>query len=94
VYRNTNVIITTKVIIAKCVQFVRLYCSNYVIMHGMEIVKFVNIHKEDAIRVLFLTQSDVSMTTPANVGQGSVIFAQARSVARTSFLDGFSKINK
>jgi hypothetical protein len=34
------------------------------------------------------------MTTPANVGQGSVIFAQARSVARTSFLDGFSKISK
>jgi hypothetical protein len=63
-------------------------------MHGMEIVKFVNIYHKDPIRVLFLTQPGVSMTMPANVGQGSVIFAQARSVARTSILGGFSKINK
>jgi hypothetical protein len=62
-------------------------------MHGMDIVKFVNIYQDDPIRVLLLKQPGVSMTTPANVGQGSVIFAQARSVARTSFLDGFSEIS-
>lgn len=78
-YGNTNVITT------KCVQFVGSYCSNYVIMHGMAIVKFVNIYQDDAIRLLFLIQPGVSMTTPVNVGQGSVIYAQARSVARTSF---------
>lgn len=76
----------------KCLQFVGLYCSNYAIMHGMEIVKFVNIYQDYQIRVLFLTQPGVSMTTPANVVRGSVIFAQARTVAKTSFLDGFSKI--
>ena len=87
-HRNTTVIIT------KCVHFVGLYCKNYVIMHGMEIVKFVNIYQGDSISVSFLTEPGASMTTPANVGQGSAIFAQARSVARTSFLDGFSNINK
>jgi len=34
------------------------------------------------------------MTTLNKVGQGSVIFAQARRVARTSILGGFSKLNK
>lgn len=44
-YRNTTVVIK------KCVQFVGLYCSNYVRMHGMETVKFVNIYQDDLIRV-------------------------------------------
>jgi hypothetical protein len=35
-------------------------------------------YSHNPIRVLFLTLAGVSMTTPANVGQGSVIFAQAR----------------
>lgn len=87
-YKNTSVIIK------KCVQFVGLYCRNYVIMHGMETVKFVNIYQDDPIRILYLTHAGVFMTTPANVGQGSVTFAQARSVARTSILGGFSKFNK
>ena len=63
-------------------------------MHGMETVKFVNIYQDDPIRILYLTHAGVFMTTPANVGQGSVTFAQARSVARTSILGGFSKFNK
>jgi len=63
-------------------------------MHGSETAKVVTIYQDDTIRVLFLTKPDVSLTTPANVGQGSVIFAQARSVARTSIWGGFSKLNK
>jgi hypothetical protein len=83
----------TTVIIKKCVHFVGLHSSNCVIMRGMENIKFVMIYQHDPISVLFLTHPGVSMT-PASVGQGFAIFAQARSLARTQFLVGFSKINK